>query len=87
MLHLTNPTAIQFFGSLYAMGNTPETSADGLAIVIATVGAQSFVIFHGYALLFSNARLSRGYFRLRRWLQGAFALAFGAASLKILTTR
>ena len=87
MLHLTNPKAILFFGSLYAIGISPETSAAGLAIVIAAVGVQSFVIFHGYALLFSNARISRGYFRLRRWLQGAFALAFGAASLKILTTR
>ena len=86
-MHLTNPKAILFFGSLYAIGISPEISAAGLAIVIGAVGAQSFIIFHGYALLFSNTRISRGYFRLRRWLQGAFALAFGAASLKILTTR
>ena len=55
--------------------------------MILAVGLQSFIIFHGYALLFSNARISRGYLRIRRGLEGAFALAFGAASLKVLTAR
>jgi len=86
-LHLTNPKAILFFGSLYALGISPATPLSGLATVILAVGLQSFVIFHGYALLFSNARISRGYFRIRRGLEGVFALAFGAASLKVLTAR
>jgi threonine efflux protein len=86
-LHLTNPKAILFFGSLYAIGLSPAASATDLMTVIAAVGAQSFVIFHGYALLFSNARISRGYVRIRRWLDAAFALAFGVASLKVLTAR
>lgn len=86
-LHLTNPKAILFFGSLYAIGISPASSATDLMTVIAAVGAQSVVIFHGYALLFSNARIARGYVRIRRWLDGAFALAFGAASVKVFMAR
>jgi threonine efflux protein len=86
-LHLTNPKAILFFGSLYAIGISPAASAADLITVILAVGAQSVVIFHGYALLFSNASISRGYVRIRRWLDAAFALAFGAAGVKVLLAR
>lgn len=86
-LHLTNPKAILFFGSLYAIGIPAGSSPAALATVIAAIAVQSFVIFHGYALLFSNARIARGYEKLRRWFDGVFALAFGAAGIKILTTR
>src|SRR5262245_18076963 len=61
-LHLTNPKAILFFGSLYALGISPATPLSGLVTVILAVGLQSFIIFHGYALLFSDARISRGYY-------------------------
>jgi threonine/homoserine/homoserine lactone efflux protein len=86
-LHLTNPKAILFFGSLYAVGVPAQASPLTLATIIAAVALQSTLVFHGYALLFSSPPLSRGYMRLRRWFEGAFALAFGAAGLKILTTR
>jgi threonine efflux protein len=86
-LHLTNPKAILFFGSLYAIGLPPGASPETLATVIAAIGLQSFVIFHGYALLFSSGAIARVYARLRRWFDATFAVAFGAASLKILTAR
>ena len=86
-LHLTNPKAILFFGSLYALGVSPGTPWSSLAVVIAAVGLQSALVFHGYALLFSSARIAGVYARLRRWFEVAFALAFGAASLKVLTAR
>ena len=86
-LHLTNPKAILFFGSLYALGVSPGTPWSSLAVVIAAVGLQSAIVFHGYALLFSSGRIAGLYARLRRWFEAAFALAFGAASLKVLTAR
>ncbi len=86
-LHLTNPKAILFFGSLYAIGVPPQASPAALAIVILAVALQSATLFHGYALLFSSAPLTRGYMRLRRWFEGVFALAFGLAGFKILTAR
>lgn len=86
-LHITNPKAILFFGSLYAIGVPATARPLDLVTIIALVGLQSACIFLGYALLFSNPAVVRGYFRLRRWFEGAFALAFGFAGLKILTAR
>lgn len=85
-LHLTNPKAILFFGSLFAIGIPPGTSVEDLALVIAAVGLQSVLVFHGYALLFSSPPLIAGYARLRRWFEAVFAIACGAAGLKIMTT-
>jgi threonine/homoserine/homoserine lactone efflux protein len=44
-------------------------------------------VLHGYALLFSNPVVVRGYLKLRRWFEGAFALAFGYAGVRILTAK
>ncbi|MEH6738596.1 MAG: LysE family transporter [Sulfitobacter sp.] len=87
LLHVTNPKAILFFGSLYSLGVPAGSSFQDLVIVISVVGIQSFFIFHGYALLFSSKAMTRLYLRLRRWFEGAFAIGFGAASFKILTAR
>lgn len=87
LLHVTNPKAILFFGSLYSLGIPSGSSIGDLAVVIVAVGIQSFFVFHGYALLFSSKAMTRLYLRLRRWFEAAFAIGFGAASLKILTAK
>lgn len=86
-IHLTNPKAVLFFGSLFAIGVPAGASLSTLLVVILAVGTQSFCVFHGYALLFSNPAMIAGYQRMRRGFEAVFALAFGAAGLKILTTR
>jgi len=86
-LHLTNPKAILFFGSLFSLGVPANTGFQDLGLVIIAVGFQSFVVFHGYALLFSSKAVTRVYIKLRRWFEGAFAIGFGAASFKILTAK
>jgi len=86
-LHLTNPKAILFLGSLYAVGVPANASLAQLAIVIAAVALQNLLIFQGYAYLFSTPAMTRHYLALRRWFDAAFALGFGLASLKVLTAR
>ena len=86
-LHLTNPKAILFFGSLYSLGIPAGSSIGDLAVVILAVGIQSALVFHGYAILFSSKAMTQVYLRLRRWFEGAFAVGFGAASFKILTAK
>jgi threonine efflux protein len=86
-LHLTNPKAIFFFASVYSLGVPATATPRELATVIVAVGLQSFVIFHGYALLFSSGVVARRYLRARRWFEGAFALAFCAAGVKILAAK
>ena len=85
-LHLTNPKAILFFGSLFSIGIPQGTSPQELMIVICAVGTQSILVFTGYAFLFSSPRITAGYIKLKRWFEGVFALAFGAVGLKILST-
>jgi threonine/homoserine/homoserine lactone efflux protein len=86
-LHLTNPKAILFFGSLYSFGVPADASVGDLALIVVCVGIQSTVILHGYALLFSNPAVVCGYLKLRRWFEGAFAAAFGYACVTILTAK
>ncbi|SFS21876.1 LysE family translocator [Yoonia litorea] len=86
-LHLTNPKAILFFGSLFSLGIPPGTKPEVLAVVIAAVGLQSALMFHGYAIVFSSQTMTKMYLKLRRWFEAAFALGFSAASLKILTSK
>lgn len=86
-LHITNPKAILFFGALFSMGIPPGASAWALVVVIVSVGIQSFLVFHGYALLFSHAGMIQKYKRMRRWFEGVFAIAFGLAGIKVLMSK
>jgi threonine efflux protein len=86
-LHLANPKAILFFGSLFAIGVPADASLAELSLVIVAVGLQSTVVFHGYAILFSSPPIMAGYLKLRRGFEAIFALAFGTAGLRILTAR
>lgn len=86
-IHLTNPKAVLFFGSLFAIGVPVDASMSTLAIVIVAVGVQSSCVFHGYALLFSNPVMIAGYQRMRRGFEAVFALAFGVAGITILTAK
>lgn len=86
-LHLTNPKAVLFFGALYVIGIPSGTSPKSLLIVICALGLLAASIFFGYALLFSSAKLANHYIKLRRWFEAVFAFAFGAAAIKIFTTK
>lgn len=86
-LHLTNPKAILFFGALYSFGVPTDATLADLALIVVCIAVQSALVVFGYALLFSNPVVARGYLKLRRWFEGAFALAFGYAGLKILTAK
>ncbi len=86
-LHLTNPKAVLFFGSVYAIAIPPGTAPTVLLTVIAAVSLQSAIIFHGYALLFSSASAARIYLRLRRVFEAVFAAAFATASWQIFTAK
>jgi len=86
-MHLTNPKAILFFGALYSVGVPVTATAWEMSSVVIIVGLQSVAVFVAYAVLFSNPRVVGIYVRLRRWFEGAFAVAFGVAGLKLLTAR
>lgn len=86
-IHLTNPKAILFLGSLFAMGVPSSVSTQGLLSVIVLLTIQSACINLGYAVLFANPSIRQGYFKMKRGFNAAFALMFGAAGMKILLSK
>ncbi len=85
LIHLTNPKAILFFGSLYALVISPEAAAADLLRVILTVACVSMSVFFGYAFLFSLAPVRRLYLKLRRVFESVMGLFFGVAGVNVLT--
>ncbi len=87
LLHLTNPKAVLGWGSIYAIALTADAGPVTVAELFAALILTSACVFIGYAILFSAPPIARGYLRLRRLFEVAFGLLFGAASLKLLTTK
>ena len=87
LLHLTNPKAVLFFGSIYTIGIPPGAQLSQLLTVMVLLALISFSVFVVYALLFSTPMATKLYLRARRWFQAVFAVGFAAAGLKILTAR
>ncbi|MEM6944531.1 MAG: LysE family translocator [Pseudomonadota bacterium] len=91
LLHLGNPKAVIFWGSIFAIGVHPATPADAMPEAIAWIVAASLIVNlvtnTTWALVFSNGRAMAGYTRARRWIEGAFAAFFGYAALRLATAR
>ena len=87
LIHITNPKAILSWGAVYALVLPVTAGVPELLETFAMLYAGSIMVFIGYGFLFSSPPMVRAYQKSRRWFEGAFAVFFGAASLKILTTR
>jgi threonine/homoserine/homoserine lactone efflux protein len=87
LINLSNPKAILGWGSIYALVITPSSSSWEIVYVFGTLFSCSILIFVGYALLFSNSAVVNVYQNLRRQFELSFALFFGFASFKLLTSK
>lgn len=87
MLHLTNPKAVLGWGASYSVLMTPDAQPMSIALLFCALIATSAFVFLGYAVLFSSPPIARGYLKLKRAFDLLFGLLFGAASLKLLTTK
>lgn len=85
-LQLSNPKVILSFASIYAILLPANTSPQELIIVIVAISIMANIVFQAYAYLFSNPKVRFAYFRLRRYFESIFALFFGFAGFKILTS-
>lgn len=85
LIHLTNPKAIFAWGAIYAIAVPADAGWGELFWMFGFLYSGSILVFIGYAFLFSTAGLVAGYQKARRWFELVFALAFGSASLKVLT--
>ena len=86
-IHLTNPKAILSWGAIYTIVANADATLATLFAFFGLFYAASVLVFVGYALLFSSARIANAYVRARRGFDAAFAGFFGFASISILTAR
>jgi len=84
-IHLTNPKAIFFFASLYAIAIPATASIEDVLLLNALIISQGFLVFQCYAFIFSIGRVREFYTRMQRAFETCFAAAFGFAGFKILT--
>lgn len=87
LMHLTNPKALLGWVATMTLGLGPNTTPETVVIILAGCAMLSVTIFCGYAIVFSTAPMIRSYRRARRWIEGTFALVFGAAGVKLLFAR
>lgn len=86
-IHLTNPKAILFFGSLYSVAVPVGTAFAEIALLNFLIVGQGFVVFQAYAYLFAKPIIRNSYFKLSRWFDGTFAVLFGGAAMGIITAK
>ncbi|MDR5761637.1 LysE family translocator [Caballeronia sp. LZ035] len=87
LLHLTNPKAILVWMSVAALGSSAGEGPGHMLIVVAGCLCIGASVFGGYAALFSMPSARRIYQRMQRGLDGCLALVFGAAGIRLLTSR
>lgn len=87
LLHITNPKAILGWGAVYAVALPADASAVMVAELFAILIIASTIVFIGYGFLFSLSAVSGFYRRLKRWFELFFGLLFGAASVRLLTSK
>ena len=87
LIHLTNPKAILSWGAIYAIAIPQGSDTVAVWSLFAALIATSACVFWGYALLFSTPRIARAYAKAARIFDAAFAVLFGVASLRILTSK
>lgn len=87
LIHITNPKAIFSWGAIYAVALPAGAQMAQVWQMFAALICVSMLVFFGYGILFSSPTVARGYQRMRRGFDLAFAGLFGAASVKILTAR
>jgi threonine efflux protein len=87
LMHLTNPKALLGWVATMTLGLGPGASTLTVAIILAGCAVLSVTIFCGYAIVFSTAPMIRGYRKARRWIEGALAVVFGVAGIKLLLAR
>ncbi len=87
LLHLTNPKAILGWGAIMTLGLKPDAPAHTLSAIIGGCAVLGFIVFVGYALLFSTAAMANGYRKARRVIEGTLAAVFGYAGLRLLLSK
>lgn len=87
LLHLSNPKAVLGWVAIMALGLRPDAPSHTLLTIIVGCAILGLTVNVGYAMLFSTGVLGRAYQKFSKWIEGALALVFGYAGLRLLLSR
>jgi len=87
LLHLTNPKAPLVWLATLSVGLGETAPFPFLILAITLCMLVAMIIFIGYAVLFSTPTATRFYISFRRPFDAVLGFLFGAAAIKILTSR
>lgn len=87
LLHVSNPKAILAWIAIMSLGLQPGAPSHVLLAIIGGCAVLGVLVFCGYALVFSTGPMLRAYEKARRWVEGALALFFGIAGVRLLLSR
>lgn len=86
-IHVTNPKAIFAWLAIISLGLPANAPTSAILLIVGICITSSLLIFTGYAMLFSTRHALRVYKSARRWIEGAMAVFYSVAGLKLLTSR
>jgi threonine efflux protein len=87
LMHLGNPKSVLSWLAIMTLGVGSHASTERVAAAFGGCVLLGVIIFLGYAWLFSTAPMVRGYARARRWIEGALAMVFAGAGLRLILSR
>lgn len=87
LLHLTNPKAPLVWLATLSVGLGDSAPTPFLMLAIGLCAVIAIAVFVGYAFVFSTPTAARFYISVRRPFDAVLGLLFGAAAIKILTSK
>lgn len=87
LMHVGNPKAVIAWVAIMSLGLGSDASAGILPAMVLGCALLGILVFGAYAVVFSTAPMIAAYARLRRWIEGTFAVLFACAGLRLLAAR
>lgn len=87
LLHLANPKAVLAWIAIMSLGLRPDAAPGTLPAILVGCAVIGVIVFGGYAFVFSTSGMVRAYQRSRRWIEGALAMFFTYAGIRLLLSR
>ncbi|ABK08737.1 LysE family translocator [Burkholderia orbicola] len=84
LMHIGNPKAVLAWMAIMSLGLQEHASGGTLPAIIGGCALLGVIVFGGYAVLFSTARMIAVYARLRRWIEGTLSAVFAVAGVNLL---
>ncbi len=87
LINLTNPKAILQWGALYAVVVPLDAEVSYIMSIFGVLFLGGVIVYISYAVLFSNSKLVNIYSEFSKFIEAGFALFFGFAGFKVLTSK